>query len=45
MGIFGWGWLKDDVEKLKALRDMTKNDEEKAILDEVIANLEKKMAE
>lgn len=42
MGWFGAGWLKDDIEKLKALRDMTKDEEEKKTLDEVIEHLEKK---
>ena len=42
MGWFGWGWLKDDIEKLKALRDMSNSEEEVKVLNEVIENLEKK---
>lgn len=43
MGIFGWVWLKDEVEKLKTLRSITKDAEQVKVLDEVIANLEKKV--
>lgn len=45
MGMFGWYWLKDDVESLKAIRDLTKDEAQKAELDRVIENLENKMKE
>lgn len=43
MGWFGAGWLKDEIEKLKTLRSITKDAEQIKVLDEVIANLEKKV--
>lgn len=45
MGWFGWGWLKDDIESLKAVRDLTKDEAQKAELDRIIKNLENKMKE
>ena len=42
MGWFGLMWLKEEVAKLKALRGITKDEEQLKMLDEVIANLEKK---
>lgn len=45
MGFFGFGWFKDELERLKALRDITKNEEEKAELSSIIENLENKCKE
>lgn len=42
MGWFGLMWLKEEVAKLKALRGIIKDEEQLKMLDEVIANLEKK---
>ena len=42
MGFFGALWLKEEVAKLKALREITKDEEQLKVLDEVIADLEKK---
>lgn len=30
MGFFGFGWMKDEIERLKALRDVTKDEKEKS---------------
>lgn len=43
MGILGLFWLKEEVAKLKALREITKDEEQIKILDDVIAKLEKKV--
>ena len=45
MGFFGWAWLKDDIESLKAVRDLTKDEVQKAELNRIIENLENKMKE
>ena len=43
MGLAGWfSWMGEHLDKLKTLRDMTKNEEELKIIDEMIAGLEKK---
>ena len=42
MGWFGLMWLKDEIAKLKALREITKDEAQLKALDEVIADLEKK---
>lgn len=43
MGIFGWGyWLGEHIEKLKLLRELAKDEKEVAMLDELIADAEKK---
>lgn len=40
MGFFGLGWLTSHIEKLKALRDTTKDEETKAELDKMIKEAE-----
>lgn len=45
MGFIGLIWLKDDIESLKAIRDLTKDEAQKAKLDKIIKNLENKMKE
>ena len=46
MGLAGWvAWLGEDIDKLKALREMTKDEEQLKILDEVIESLESKKGE
>jgi hypothetical protein len=46
MGLAGiWTWLGEDIDKLKALREMTKDEEQLKVLDEVIASLESKKGE
>ena len=46
MGLTSWfTWLNDDIDKLKLVLSMTKNEEEKALLESVIADLESKANE
>lgn len=43
MGASGWfHWLGDDIDKLKIVRSTVKDPEQIKILDEVIADMEKK---
>lgn len=42
MGLFGFGWFKDNVEELKVIRDTTTDEQTKVALDKIISNLEKK---
>lgn len=42
MGLFGFGWFKDNVEELKLVRDTTNDEQTKVALDKIISNLEKK---
>lgn len=42
MGLIGlFHWLGEDIDKLKTLRAMTKDQEQLKIIDEIIADLEK----
>ena len=44
--ISGWiPWLNEDIDKLKLVLSMTKNEEEKELLKSVIADLESKANE
>lgn len=46
MGFLGWtGWLRDNIEELKALKAITKDAEQLSILDRMIANAESKLKE
>lgn len=46
MGLFGLGfWLSDQIAKLNALKDMTKDEAVKAEIDKMIAELKAKKAE
>lgn len=46
MGMSGWwSWLHEDIENLKLLRAMTKDEEQQKILNKVIARLENKTKE
>lgn len=45
MGFFGFVWMKDEIERLKALRDVTKDEKEKEELSNIIENLENKCKE
>lgn len=43
MGLIGWfSWLGEDLDKLKALREITKDEKQLSILDEVIEDIEDK---
>lgn len=46
MGLTSWfTWLGEDIDKLKLVLSMTKDDEQKRLLEEVISNLEAKKNE
>lgn len=46
MGLGSWiTWLGEDIDKLKMVLSMTKDEEQKKILEEVIADLESKKDE
>lgn len=46
MGLIGiWSWLSEEVDKLKAIKAVTKDPEQVKALDEVIASLESKLKE
>lgn len=44
MGLSGWwSWLSEEVDKLKAVKAVTKDPEQVKALEEVIASLESKL--
>lgn len=44
MGNWGWfHWLGEEIDKLKALREITKDEAQLKIIDELIAENEKKL--
>ena len=44
MGLAGWMyWLGEHIDKLKAVRELTKDAEQLKLLDEMIAEAESKM--
>ncbi len=46
MGLGSWLlWLGEDIDKLKVVLSMTKDEEQKKLLEEVIADLESKKDE
>ena len=46
MGLMSWiTWLGEDIDKLKLVLSMTKDEEQKKLLEEVIADLESKKDE
>jgi hypothetical protein len=46
MGLASWLiWLGEDIDKLKLVLSMTKDEEQKKILEEVIADMESKANE
>ena len=46
MGLVGWWtWLGESVDKLKLVLSMTKDEEQKKLLEEIIADLESKANE
>ena len=46
MGLASWMiWLGEDIDKLKLVLSMTKDEEQKKLLEEVIADLESKKDE
>ena len=46
MGLGSWLlWLGEDIDKLKLVLSMTKDEEQKKLLEEVIADLESKKDE
>lgn len=46
MGLASWiTWLGEDIDKLKVVLSMTKDEEQKKLLEEVIADLESKKDE
>lgn len=46
MGLTSWMiWLGEDIDKLKLVLSMTKDEEQKKLLEEVIADLESKKDE
>lgn len=46
MGLTSWfTWLNDDIDKLKLVLSMTKDEEQKKLLETVIADLESKANE
>lgn len=46
MGLMSWiPWLSEEVDKLKLVLSMTKDEEQKKLLEEIIADLESKANE